>query len=143
MRVGQARPLPGSASHSLYPIPQRVVQHFRFGVADALDLLQIGDAGSLDRRNGLEVCQQGGAGLFPHAGNGRQRGSVGALFHRALAVIIGVAVCFVLNIRHKGKDIAVAVDCDLAARIVHNGAGAVVVVLHHAEGRHVFERRAL
>ena len=107
MRVGQGRPLPGSASHALYPIPQRVVQHFRFGVADALDLLQIGDAGSLDRRNGLEVCQQGGAGLFSHAGNGRQRGSVGALFHRALAVIVGVAVRFVLNIRHKGKDIAV------------------------------------
>ena len=51
-------------------------------------------------------------------------------------------MCFVLNIRHKGKDIAVAVDCDLAARIVHNGAGAVVVVLDHTEGGDILQRRA-
>ena len=53
---------------SLYTIPQRVVQHFRFGVADALDFLEIGDGGSLDRGDGLEVRQQRSAGLFTDAG---------------------------------------------------------------------------
>ena len=48
----------------------------------------------------------------------------------------------VLNVRDKRKDIAVAVDGDLAALVVHNGAGAVVVILDHAEGRHMLQRCA-
>ena len=62
--------------------------------------------------------------------------------HCALAVVVGVAVGLVLNVRDKRKDIAVAVDGDLAALVVHNGAGAVVVILDHAEGRHMLQRCA-
>ena len=112
-------------------------------MADALDLLQIGDACLLDGGHGLEVCQQGGTGLFAYAGQGGQRCRVGAFFHGALAVIVGVAVGFVLNVGHKGKDIAVAVYGNFAPGVIHDGTGAVVVVLDHAEGGHVFQRRTL
>ena len=46
-------PYSAAITFSLYTIPQRVVQHFRFGMADALDLLEIGDGGSLDGGDGL------------------------------------------------------------------------------------------
>lgn len=49
---------------------------------------------------------------------------------------------FILNCRHKGKDIAVAVNRNFTAFVVHNGAGAVAVILHHAKGRHMFQRGA-
>ena len=80
--------------------------------------------------------------FFTYAGNGGQSGSVGLFLHCALAVVVGVAVGLVLNVRDKRKDIAVAVDGDLAALVVHNGAGAVVVILDHAEGRHMLQRCA-
>ena len=35
-----------------------------------------------------------------------------------------------------------AVDGDLPALVVHNGAGAVVVILDHAEARHMLQRCA-
>ena len=62
--------------------------------------------------------------------------------HHPLAVIVGIAVGFILDIGHKVKDIAVPVDCDFPARIIHNGAGAVVVILDHAKGGHMFQCRA-
>ena len=40
-------PYSAAITFSLYTIPQRVVQHFRFGMADALDLLEIGDGAAL------------------------------------------------------------------------------------------------
>ena len=70
-------PYSAAITFSLYTIPQRVVQHFRFGMADALDLFEIGDGGSLDGGDGLEVRQQRGARLFTDAGNGGQGGGVG------------------------------------------------------------------
>ena len=112
-------PYSAAITFSLYTIPQRVVQHFRFGMADALDLLEIGDGGSLDGGDGLEVRQQRGARLFTDAGNGGQGGGVGFFLHCALAVVVGVAVGLVLNVRDKRKDIAVAVDGDLAALVTY------------------------
>src|SRR5699024_8411233 len=67
---------------------------------------------------------------------------VGPLFHGAAAVVVGIPVGLVLDVGDESENIAVAVDGDLPARIVHDGPGAVVVVLDHAEGGHMFQRRA-
>ena len=73
-------------------------------MADALDLLEIGDGGSLDGSDGLEVRQQRGARLFTDAGNGGQGGGVGLFLHGAFAVVVGIAVRLVLDVRNKGKN---------------------------------------
>ena len=48
----------------------------------------------------------------------------------------------VLNVGDEGKDVAVAVDGNFAALVVHDGTGAVVVVLDHAKGGHMLQRGA-
>ena len=62
------------------------------------------------------------------------------MLHLLLAVGVGKAVGLVLNGSNEGKGTAVHVDGNFPPVAVHDGAGAVVVILYHAVQRHICQR---
>ena len=101
------------------------------GVGHAGRLLQLLDRGGGDLSDGAEKAHQLFGALLTDAVDLFERRAQDTLSLLAVEAD-GIAVNLVLDIRHEGEYRAVGADGDLA-RIADDRAGAMVVVLDHAE----------
>ena len=110
--------------------------------ANAGGIFQLVGGGLPHSTHALELCHQGLGRFGAHAGHLGQGGGIALLPHLLLAVCIGKAVGLVLDGRDKGECPPVHIDGDLPALTVHDGTGAVMVILDHAVKGHIGQRSA-
>ena len=107
------------------------------GFCHAWGAFQFGQIRLADSRNRFEMTQQSFRSRLPDAFNRGQRRGHRCLFSLLPVISNGEPVNFVLDGTDQSKGPAVRTDGDLSPG-KGNGPGAVMVILHHTEQRHLY-----